>query len=348
MAIPFRIEGCRIWVAGHRGMVGSALMRRLAREDCELVTVGRDRLDLRRQAEVQSFIRAAKPDVVVVAAGRVGGISANASQPADFLDDNLAIQNNVIPYAAEIGVRKLLFLGSSCIYPRLAPQPISESALLTGPLEPTNQWYAIAKIAGLMQCQACRAQYGCDFISAMPTNLYGPGDNFDLETAHVLPTLLRRFRAATLGGERKVTIWGSGTARREFLHADDCADALVFLLRHYSDASTINVGVGRDVTIAELADVVAGVVGFKGQIGFDTSRPDGTPRKLLDVSRLTALGWQASTALKEGIDATYRWLDRELAQGRRPLGLKGERARRITAIAGSDMLTGRNTLLQGI
>jgi GDP-L-fucose synthase len=265
---PFRIEGCRIWIAGHRGMVGSALMRRLAREDCELVTVGRDRLDLRQQAEVQAWMNEAKPDVVILAAARVGGISANASRPADFLHDNLAMQTNVIHCAHEIGVRKLMFLGSSCIYPRMAPQPISEAALLSGPLEPTN----------------------------------------------------RRFRAAALAGDAKVTIWGTGTPRREFLHVDDCADALVFLLRHYSDASTINVGVGRDVTIAELANLVAGVVGFKGQIGFDTSRPDGTPRKLLDVSQLTALGWQAHTELNEGIASTYEWLEQELAQGHIPRG----------------------------
>jgi GDP-L-fucose synthase len=318
--LPFRIEGRRIWIAGHRGMVGSALTRRLGREDCELVTVGRDRLDLRQQAEVQAWMNEAKPDVVILAAARVGGISANASRPADFLHDNLAMQTNVIHCAHEIGVRKLMFLGSSCIYPRMAPQPISEAALLSGPLEPTNQWYAIAKIAGLMQCQAYREQHGCDFISAMPTNLYGPGDNFDLESAHVLPAFLRRFRAAALAGDAKVTIWGTGTPRREFLHVDDCADALVFLLRHYSDASTINVGVGRDVTIAELASLVAGVVGFKGQIGFDTSRPDGTPRKLLDVSRLIALGWQAHTGLAEGIASTYQWLDRELTQCRPPRG----------------------------
>src|SRR5271167_4793280 len=310
--LPFRIEGRRIWIAGHRGMVGSALMRRLAREHCELVTVDRDRVDLRRQAEVKAWMHETKPDVVILAAARVGGIHANASRPADFLDDNLNLQTNVIHTAAEIGVPKLLFLGSSCIYPRLAQQPIRESALLTGPLEPTNQWYAIAKIAGLMQCQAYREQHGCDFISAMPTNLYGPGDNFDLESAHVLPALLRRFRTAALAGDSKVTIWGSGMPRREFLHVEDCADALVFLLRHYSDASTINVGVGRDVTIAELASMIAGAVGFKGQIGFDTSRPDGTPRKLLDVSRLTALGWQARTGLAEGIASTYRWLDDEL------------------------------------
>ena len=325
--LPFRIEGRRIWIAGHRGMVGSALVRRLGREDCELVTVCRDRLDLRQQAEVQAWMNEAKPDVVILAAARVGGISANASRPADFLHDNLAMQTNVIHCAHEIGVRKLMFLGSSCIYPRMAPQPISEAALLSGQLEPTNQWYAIAKIAGLMQCQAYREQHGCDFISAMPTNLYGPGDNFDLESAHVLPAFPRRFRAAALAGDAKVTIWGTGTPRREFLHVDDCADALVFLLRHYSDASTINVGVGRDVTIAELASLVAGVVGFKGQIGFDTSRPDGTPRKLLDVSQLTALGWQAHTELNKGIASTYEWLEQKLAQGHIPRGFSEEATR---------------------
>jgi GDP-L-fucose synthase len=318
--LPFRVEGRRIWIAGHRGMVGSALVRRLAREDCEILTVERDKVDLRRQAQVQEWMHATRPDAVILAAARVGGIQANASRPADFLDDNLTLQTNVIHTAAEIGVRKLLFLGSSCIYPRLAPQPIPESALLTGPLEPTNQWYAIAKIAGLMQCQAYREQHGCDFISAMPTNLYGFADNFDLEGAHVLPALLRRFRAAALAGDRNVTIWGTGTPRREFLHVDDCADALVFLLRHYSEVETINVGVGRDVTIAELARIVAGVTGFSGEIAFDTSRPDGTPRKLLDVSRLTALGWQARIGLKEGIAATYQWLDRELSRGMTPRG----------------------------
>jgi GDP-L-fucose synthase len=322
--LPFRLEGRRVWVAGHRGMVGSALIRRLAREHCELVTVYRDRVDLRRQAEVQAWMHETKPDVVILAAARVGGIHANASRPADFLDENLTLQTNIIHSAAEIGVRKLLFLGSSCIYPRLAPQPIHESALLTGPLEPTNQWYAIAKISGLMLCQAYREQHGCDFISAMPTNLYGPGDNFDLEGAHVLPAIMRRFRAAALGGDSTVTIWGTGTPRREFLHVDDCADGLVFLLQHYSDAGPVNVGVGRDVTIAELAGIVAGVVGYKGKIRFDALRPDGTPRKLLDVSRLTALGWQARIGLEEGIRHAYQWLDHELAQGKAPRGFSAK------------------------
>jgi GDP-L-fucose synthase len=318
--LPFRIEGRRIWVAGHRGMVGSAVVRRLAGENCEVLTVERSKVDLRCQGDVHAWMHATKPDAVILAAARVGGIHANASRPADFLDDNLTLQTNVIHTAAEIGVHKLLFLGSSCIYPRLAPQPIHESALLTGPLEPTNQWYAIAKIAGLMQCQAYREQDGCDFISAMPTNLYGPGDNFDREGAHVLPALLRRFRAAALAGASKVTIWGTGTPRREFLHVDDCADALVFLLQRYSAAETINVGVGRDVTIAELARIVAGVTGFSGEIAFDRSRPDGTPRKLLDVSRLTTLGWQARIGLKDGIAATNRWLESQLSQGERPRG----------------------------
>jgi GDP-L-fucose synthase len=317
---PFRIEGRRIWVAGHRGMVGSAVVRRLAGEDCEVLTVDRDKVDLRRQADVQSWMHATRPEAVILAAARVCGIHANASRPADFLDDNLTLQTNVIHTAAEIGVRKLLFLGSSCIYPRLAPQPIHESALLTGPLEPTNQWYAIAKIAGLMQCQAYREQYGCDFISAMPTNLYGEGDNFDLEGSHVLPALLRRFHTAKMEGGHEISVWGTGRPRREFLHVDDCADALVFLLRHYSAAETINVGVGRDVTIGELARIVAGVTGFSGEIALDTSSPDGTPRKLLDVSRLTALGWQARIELEDGIAATYQWLDRELSNGATPRG----------------------------
>jgi GDP-L-fucose synthase len=318
--LPFRIEGRRIWVAGHRGMVGSAVVRRLSREDCEVLTVDRRKLDLCRQADVGKWMRDTKPEAIILAAARVGGIHANDSRPADFLDENLTLQTNVIHFAAETGVRKLLFLGSSCVYPRLAPQPIPESALLSGPLEPTNQWYAIAKIAGLMQCQAYREQHGCDFISAMPTNLYGPGDNFDLEAAHVLPALLRRFRAAALAGESKVSIWGTGAPRREFLHVDDCADAIVFLLRHYSETQTINVGVGRDLTIAELARIVAGVTSFSGEVTFDVSRPDGTPRKLLDVSRLTALGWRPRIGLKEGIASTYQWLNRELSNGSLPRG----------------------------
>ena len=313
--LPFRIEGRRIWIAGHRGMVGSALMRRLAREDCELVTVDRDRLDLRHQAEVAAWMHEAKPDVVILAAARVGGIHANASRPADFLDDNLALQTNVIHAAAEIGVRKLLFLGSSCIYPRLAPQPISESSLLTGPLEPTNQWYAIAKIAGLMQCQAYREQHGCDFISAMPTNLYGEHDNFDLTSSHVVPALIRKFHDAKIRGERAIVAWGSGTPKREFLHVDDLADACLFLMERYEGAAHINVGTGEDLTIADLTDLVRSIVYPDAAVVFDRSKPDGSPRKLLDVSRLHALGWRHTIGLADGIADTYRWfVEREAVE----------------------------------
>src|SRR3984893_5500425 len=310
-----------IYIAGHRGLVGSALVRYLeSRGQPNIVVRSRHELDLRDTNAVREFLLSARPEAVVMAAAKVGGIQANNNLPVEVLLENLQIQNNIISASFEAGVQKFLFLGSSCIYPKLAPQPIHEESLLSGPLEPTNKPYAIAKIAGIELCQAYCREYGANFISAMPTNLYGPGDNFDLDSAHVLPAFLRRFRAAALAGDSKVTIWGTGTPRREFLHVDDCADALVFLLRHYSDANTINVGVGRDVTIAELASIVAGVVGFTGQIGFDTSRPDGTPRKLLDVSRLTALGWRAHTELKDGIASTYQWLDRELTSGSPPRG----------------------------
>jgi GDP-L-fucose synthase len=269
--------------------------------------VDHDRLDLRQQAQVQAWMNEAKPDIVILAAARVGGISANASRPADFLRDNLAMQANVIHCAHEIGVRKLMFLGSSCIYPRMAPQPISEAALLSGPLEPTNQWYAIAKIAGLMQCQAYREQHGCDFISAMPTNLYGPGDNFELQGSHVLPALLRKFHEAAAASAPEVTVWGTGTPRREFLHVDDLAAAAVFLMLHYDAPEILNVGTGEDLTIRELAEMMARVTGFQGRLVFDDSKPDGTPRKVLDVSRIHALGWKATIALEPGIAETYRW-----------------------------------------
>jgi GDP-L-fucose synthase len=314
--LPFRLQGRRVWVAGHRGMVGAALVRRLATEGCEVLTVERETLDLRRQSAVEEWMRAKRPDVIVLAAAKVGGILANTTQPADFLYDNLALQTHVIHTAAELGVKKLLYLGSSCIYPRLAPQPMREDALLTGPLEPTNQWYAIAKIAGLMLCQAYRLQRGCDFISAMPTNLYGPGDNFDAETSHVLPALIRRFHEAKVEKRGKVTLWGTGKPRRELMHVDDCADALVFLLNSYSELDAINVGVGEDITIAELARLVADVVDFRGEIAFDPSRPDGAPRKQLDVSRLAELGWRARIELRAGIEATYAWFCDQLAQGR--------------------------------
>ena len=266
-------------------MVGSALVRRLAQIDCTILTVARDDLDLTRQAEVEAWMQNAKPQAVFMAAAKVGGIAANDRWPAQFLYDNLAIAANVIHAAEAADVEKLLFLGSSCIYPKLAPQPIKESALLTGPLEPTNEWYAIAKIAGLKLCQAYRREYGCDFIAAMPTNLYGPGDNFDLTTSHVIPALMRKAHEAKLRGDRELVIWGSGTPRREFLHVDDAADALVHLMTHYSEGSHVNVGSGSDLTILELARLIADVVGFTGEIVTDPSKPDGTPRKLLDITQ---------------------------------------------------------------
>jgi GDP-L-fucose synthase len=301
----FDLTGARVWVAGHRGMVGSAVVRRLAAEPVESVlTVNRSEVDLRRQSEVESWVTKNRPDVVVLAAAKVGGILANDRYPADFLFDNLAIQNAVIRASADLGVRKLLFLGSSCIYPKFAPQPIPEEALLTGPLEPTNQWYAIAKIAGIMMCDALRQQNGLDFISAMPTNLYGPGDNYDLESSHVIPALIRKAIAAREADAETMTVWGSGTPRREFLHVDDLADALVFLLKSFSGKGPINVGTGTDVTIAELARTIADAAGYKGRLVFDTSKPDGTPRKLMDGSRLAELGWKASIDLKTGIART--------------------------------------------
>lgn len=303
----YNIENKRIFVAGHRGMVGSAVVRRLEREDCNVLTAGRAALDLRDQAGVRAFLAREKPDAVILAAAKVGGILANDTYPADFLYDNLAIQSNVIEAAFRSGVEKLLFLGSSCIYPKHAPQPMPEDALLTGPLEPTNEWYAVAKIAGLKLCQAYRRQHGADFISAMPTNLYGPGDNFDLKASHVVPALIRKAHEAKARGERELTIWGSGTPRREFLHVDDCADALVFLLKNYSGEQHVNVGTGEDVSVAELARLVMDVVGLEGELLFDRSKPDGTPRKLLDVGRLSAMGWRARIGLREGLESAYQW-----------------------------------------
>jgi GDP-L-fucose synthase len=301
------LKGARVWVAGDRGMVGSALMRRLADEDCETIGLSRGELDLRRQAEVEQWMEATRPDVVFVAAARVGGILANDSQPADFLYDNLVIEANVINSAYRVGVRKLVFLASSCIYPKLADQPIGEDALLTGPLEPTNEWYAVAKIAGVKLCQAYRRQHGCDFISAMPSNLFGPGDNFDLQTSHMAAALIRKCHDAKIAGNSPVTIWGTGKPRRELLYVDDAADALVFLARNYSGEVCLNVGVGDDISIADYAALVGDVVGFRGEFVFDGTKPDGTPRKLLDVSRLDRLGWRATTPVREGIEKTYAW-----------------------------------------
>jgi GDP-L-fucose synthase len=288
-------------------MVGAAICRRLASEPCEILTVGRNQADLRRQQEVEDWMAAARPDLVFVAAATVGGIYANESRPAEFLYDNLMIEANIIQAAHRLGVRKLLFLGSSCIYPREAPQPMTEQALLTGPLEPTNQWYAVAKIAGIKLCQAYRRQYGCDFISAMPTNLYGIGDTFDLKNSHVLPALMLKIHRARISGSPTVEIWGSGQPRREFLFCDDLADALVFLMKHYSDESHVNVGCGTDVTIREVATLLAGVIGFTGDFVYDPTKPDGAPRKLLDIGLLTRLGWQPRTSLAEGLATTYRW-----------------------------------------
>lgn len=305
----FDLTGKRVWVAGHRGMVGGAVARRLQSEGCEIVTAGRDIVDLTDQAGVREWMAKARPDVVVLAAAKVGGILANCSFPADFLRDNLALQTNVIHTAFECDVEKLLFLGSSCIYPQMAPQPISEDALLTGPLEPTNQWYAIAKIAGIKMCQAYRTQHQCNFISAQPTNLYGPGDNYNLETSHVLPALLRKFHEAKQANEPSVTLWGSGMPKREFLHVDDLADALVFLLKHYSGEVPLNVGSGEEVSIRELAETISEVVDYKAPIEFDSSKPDGTPRKLLDSSRLHALGWNRARPLRDGVTQTYAALN---------------------------------------
>ena len=297
-----------IFVAGERGLVGSAIVRALrARGFANLVSAPRAALDLRDQPAVERFFAERQPEYVFIAAAKVGGILANDTYPADFIRDNLLIQNNVIDASYRHGVRKLCFLGSSCVYPRLAPQPLHEDSLLSGPLEPTNQWYAVAKIAGLKMCEAYSRQYGFNAISVMPTNLYGPGDNFDLKTSHVLPALIRKFHEAKQARSGAVTIWGSGTPRREFLHVDDLADALLFLMERYDSADIINVGWGEDVTIAELAALVRDVVGFEGGIELDRSKPDGTPRKLMDVSKMTALGWKPKVALADGIRSTYRW-----------------------------------------
>ena len=298
----------RIYVAGHRGLVGSAICRRLEQAGFRnLIRRTRQELDLLSQAQVERFFAEERPEYVFLAAARVGGIQANRTRPAEFIYENLAIEVNVIEAARRWGVRKLLFLGSSCIYPRLAPQPIPESALLTGPLEPTNEAYAVAKIAGLKMCQAYRRQYGFDAIALMPTNLYGPGDNFDLETGHVLAALIRRFDEAREQGRASVRLWGTGTPRREFLHVDDLAEAALFLMENYTGEEIINVGCGEDLTIAELARLVADIVGYQGEIEFDPSMPDGVPRKLLDVSRLFALGWRPKISLREGIAQTWRW-----------------------------------------
>lgn len=308
----YDLVGKRVWVAGHRGMVGSALVRRLQREQCEVITADRNSVDLIDQAAIRRWMAQERPDAVILAAAKVGGILANDRYPADFLYDNLMIAANVTEAAYRHSVEKLLFLGSSCIYPKFADQPILEESLLTGSLEPTNQWYAIAKIAGVKLCQAYRRQHGADFISAMPTNLYGAGDNFDLSSSHVLPALIRKTHEAKVRCDASIEIWGTGTPRREFLHVDDCADACVHLIKSYSDDMHLNIGCGEDVTILELAQLVCEVVGFGGSIRRDETKPDGTPRKLMSTSRLNAQGWRPSIGLREGIASTYDWYLRQV------------------------------------
>lgn len=303
---PYDLTGKRVFVAGHRGMVGSAIVRQLANENCAVLTATRDELDLKDQAAVRTWFGVERPDAVFLAAAKVGGILANDSFPADFLYDNLMIEANVIEAAYRSDVEKLMFLGSSCIYPKFAPQPIAEDALLTGPLEPTNEWYAIAKIAGIKLAQSYRRQHDRDFISAMPTNLYGPGDNFDLASSHVLPALIRKAHEAKSSGAASIEIWGTGTPRREFLHVEDLADACVFLMKTYSDDGHVNVGSGDDIAIGELAELVADVVGFHGTITRNTSKPDGTPRKLMSAELLRNMGWAPKIGLREGIESVYR------------------------------------------
>ena len=313
--ILFPLTGKQVFVAGHNGMVGRALVRRLRSVNCEVLTVGRDQLDLRDQGATFSWLGDARPDAVLVAAARVGGILANDTRPAEFIYDNLSIEVNLIEGARRAGVGKLLFLGSSCIYPRLAPQPIPETALLTSALEPTNEWYAVAKIAGIKLCQAYRRQYGLDYISAMPTNLYGPDDNFDLQSGHVLPALMAKVHSAKIDRRASLSIWGTGTPRREFLHVDDLADAAIYLMERYSGESHVNVGSGVDLTINELATLIANAVGWSGRFVHETDKPDGTPQKLLDISQLSRLGWHPRIGLGEGIQQTYDWYQKHVAVG---------------------------------
>ncbi|MCE9650963.1 MAG: GDP-L-fucose synthase [Parvibaculum sp.] len=312
----YSLAGKRVWVAGHRGMVGSAIVRRLASEHCEVLAAPRNEVDLRRPEQVEAWMVKARPQAVFLAAARVGGIFANDTRPAEFLYDNLMIEANIIECARRLRVEKLLFLGSSCIYPKMAAQPIEEDALLSGALEPTNQWYAIAKIAGIKLAQAYRRQYECDFISAMPTNLYGPGDNFDLMSSHVLPALIAKAHQAKLEKNPVLEIWGTGTPKREFLHVDDAADASVYLMKNYTGEEHVNLGVGADIAIADLASLVCDIVGYQGALQFDIEKPDGTPRKLLDVSRMAELGWRSRISLSDGIADTYKWFLENVAETR--------------------------------
>jgi GDP-L-fucose synthase len=312
--MTYSLAGKRVWVAGHRGMAGSAIARRLAKEDCEVLTVTRSEVDLRSQPAVEKWLAERKPQAVFLAAAKVGGILANDTHPAEFLYDNLAIETSVIHTAYKTGVEKLLFLSSSCVYPRLAPQPMKEEALLTGPLEPTNEWYAVAKIAGMKMCQAYRRQHGCDFIAAMPTNLYGPGDNYDPASSHVAAAMQVKVHEAKERSADSIQIWGSGTPKREFLYVDELADAAVFLMKNYSGELHVNVGTGEDMSVRELAELVAEVAGWRGKFEYDRSKPDGMPRKVMDVSRLRALGWFARIAPKDGFRMAYEWYQRPAAR----------------------------------
>jgi GDP-L-fucose synthase len=313
----YTLRSKRVWVAGHRGLVGGALVRRLQSEDCEILTAPRDKVDLRAPDQIGRWMAEARPQAVFVAAARVGGIYANDTRPAEFIYDNLIIQANIVEAARRLDVEKLMILGSSCIYPRLAPQPIPEDALLTGPLEPTNQWYAVAKIAGIKLAQAYRRQYGCDFISVMPTNLYGPGDNFDLTQSHVVPALMVKAHEAKRQRAPFLDIWGTGRAQREFLHVDDAADGMTYLMKTYSDEPHVNLGTGTEVSIADLAELICQVTDFRGQLRFDPSKPDGAPRKVLDVSRVNQLGWRARVPLQQGLEETYRWYVDNIASRKR-------------------------------
>ena len=311
--VPYSLTGKHVWVAGHRGMVGAAICRRLAAENCQLLTVARRQVDLKRQKEVEEWMAEMKPEAVFVAAATVGGILANSTRPAEFIYDNLAIETNIIHAAWKTGVEKLLFLGSACIYPKNLPQPMKEEALLTGPLEPTNQWYAVAKIAGIKMCEAFRKQYGCDFISAQPTNLYGPGDNFELQSSHVIPALIAKVHQAKQDGAPEYVVWGSGKPRREFLFIDDLADALVTLMKAYSGDLHINVGSGDEINIAELARAVAEVVGYPGKVVFDSEKPDGVMRRFVDIERISAFGWEPRTSLRDGLAQAYDWYLKNVA-----------------------------------
>lgn len=311
--LAFPLTDKRVFVAGHGGMAGGAIVRRLSSENCEILTVARRDLDMTRQKDVEEWMAAARPDAVFLAAAKVGGIQANNTRPAEFLYDNLAIETNIVHAAYRVGVKKLLFLGSSCIYPRGAEQPMKEEALLTGTLEPTNEAYAVAKIAGIKLCQAYRKQYGCDFVSAMPTNLYGPGDRYDLTQGHVVAALIMKVHAAKAKGEDSIVIWGTGTPRREFLFTEDLADGLVFMMKNYSDQGHLNLGTGVDITIRELAETVAKVAGWSGGFVYDRDKPDGVPRKVMDVRRLAALGWRAKTPFEDGMRQAYDWYAEHVA-----------------------------------